>query len=118
MSQTTGELRLSWDLFIRAQHSMDDATTAGKGVRTLTRARLGPTMISRYVSYRPPTGDVQGRAEIPAFTGVTKGPAHVPGPASDPGVRRDDDRVVRYLPSDLNNECIRSRLSWRPSPGA
>ncbi|HVK45888.1 MAG TPA: hypothetical protein VM429_13420 [Micropruina sp.] len=48
---------------------MDDATTAGKGVRTLTRARLGPTMISRYVSYRPPTADVQGRAQIPALPG-------------------------------------------------
>lgn len=55
VSQTTGELRLSWDPFIRRQHFLDDATTADKGVRTLTYARLGPKMISRYVSFRPPT---------------------------------------------------------------
>jgi hypothetical protein len=54
VSQTTDELRLSWDPFIRHQHLID-ADLPGKGVRTLTRARVGPTMISRYVSYRPPT---------------------------------------------------------------
>jgi len=26
-----------------------------KGVRTVTRARLGPRMVSQYASYRPPT---------------------------------------------------------------
>lgn len=55
VSQTTGEVRLSWDRFIRRQHFLDGATEAGKGVRTLTYARVGPKMISRYVSYRPPT---------------------------------------------------------------
>ena len=54
VSQTTGELRLSWDPFIRHQHLID-AEVPGKGVRTLTKARVGPTMISQYVSYRPPT---------------------------------------------------------------
>ena len=54
VSQTTGELRLSWDPFIRHQHLID-ADLPGKDVRTLTKARVGPTMISRYVSYRPPT---------------------------------------------------------------
>lgn len=54
VSQTTGEVRLRWDPFIRAQHLID-ADRPGKDVRTLTRARVGPTMISRYVSYRPPT---------------------------------------------------------------
>jgi hypothetical protein len=58
VSQTTGETRLRWDPFIRHQHLID-AERPGKGVRTFTRARLGPppglTMISRYVSYRPPT---------------------------------------------------------------
>ena len=55
VSQTTGELRLRWDPFIRHQHFVDGATAPGKGVRTLTRARVGPEMVSEYVSYRPPT---------------------------------------------------------------
>jgi len=54
VSQTTGELRLRWDPFIRHQHLIE-ASVPAKGVRTLTRARVGPTMISEYVSYRPPT---------------------------------------------------------------
>ncbi|MGI9156280.1 MAG: SRPBCC family protein [Marmoricola sp.] len=54
VSQTTGETRLRWDPFIREQHLIE-ADRPGKDVRTLTRARVGPTMISRYVSYRPPT---------------------------------------------------------------
>jgi hypothetical protein len=54
VSQTTGELRLSWDPFIRAQRLLD-ASTPAKGVRTWTRARVGPAMVSEYVSYRPPT---------------------------------------------------------------
>ena len=45
---------LRWDPFIRHQHLID-ADRPGKGVRTLTRARLGPRMVSEYVSYRPPT---------------------------------------------------------------
>jgi hypothetical protein len=51
VSQTTGEVRLRWDPFIRHQHLID-AEAPGKDVRTLTKARIGPTMISRYVSYR------------------------------------------------------------------
>jgi len=54
VSQTTGELRLRWDPFIRHQRLLD-APRPGKGVHTLTRARVGPTMVSRYTSYRPPT---------------------------------------------------------------
>lgn len=55
VSQTTGDVRLRWDPFIREQHFIDGAAAPGKGVRTLTKARVGPTMISEYVSYRPPT---------------------------------------------------------------
>ena len=55
VSQTTGDVRLRWDPFIRAQRFIGGATAPGKGVRTLTKARVGPTMISEYVSYRPPT---------------------------------------------------------------
>ena len=54
VSQTTGEVRLAWDPFIRHQHLIS-AERPAKGVRTFTRARLGPTMVSEYVSYRPPT---------------------------------------------------------------
>lgn len=54
VSQTTGELRLRWDPFIRAQRLLD-AERPGVGVRTWTHARVGPRMVSRYVSYRPPT---------------------------------------------------------------
>ncbi|NYG59457.1 ribosome-associated toxin RatA of RatAB toxin-antitoxin module [Nocardioides daedukensis] len=54
LSQTTGELRLKWDPFIRKQHFLDGATAPGKGVRTLTKARVGPTMISQYAAWRPP----------------------------------------------------------------
>ena len=54
LSQTTGELRLRWDPFIRSQRLLD-AERPGVGVRTLTHARVGPRMVSRYVSYRPPT---------------------------------------------------------------
>jgi hypothetical protein len=54
VSQTTGEVRLRWDPFIRSQRFVDGATVPGKGVRTLTHARVGPRMVSEYVSYRPP----------------------------------------------------------------
>lgn len=54
ISQTTGELRLRWDPFIRRQFLMDGATAPGKGVRTSTRSRHGLHMISEYVSYAPP----------------------------------------------------------------
>lgn len=55
VSQTTGALRLRWDPFLREQHFLDGARAPGKDVRTFTRTRLGPSMVSRYVSYRPPT---------------------------------------------------------------
>lgn len=54
VSQTTGETRLRWDRFIRSQRLLD-ADTPGKGVQTLTHSRLGPRMVSRYVSYAPPS---------------------------------------------------------------
>lgn len=54
VSQTTGDIRLRWDPFIREQHLIG-ATVPAKGVRTHTRARVGPRMVSQYVSYRPPT---------------------------------------------------------------
>jgi hypothetical protein len=55
VSQTTGETRLRWDRFITSQRHLDGVTAAAKGVRTLTTQRFGLRMVSRYVSFRPPT---------------------------------------------------------------
>ena len=55
VSQTTGDIRLRWDPFIRRQHFLDGVTAPAKGVRTLTVHRLGFRMISEYVSYQHPT---------------------------------------------------------------
>jgi len=54
VSQTTGALRRQWDPFIRRQYLLDGATVPGAGVRTFTKARLGPKMVSQYTSFRPP----------------------------------------------------------------
>lgn len=69
VSQTTGEVRLRWDPFIRSQRFLDGATAAAKGVRTLTNSRLGPAMISVYVSYRPPTSVGMTMEKGPWFFG-------------------------------------------------
>lgn len=70
VSQTTGATRLRWDPFIREQHLID-AERPGKDVRTLTRSRVGPgrglRMVSRYVSYRPPTSVGMTMEEGPWF---------------------------------------------------
>jgi hypothetical protein len=68
VSQTTGETRLLWDPFIRHQHLID-AQRPAKGVRTLTRARIGPRMVSQYVSYRPPTSVGMTMVSGPWFFG-------------------------------------------------
>ena len=66
VSQTTGEVRLRWDPFIRHQHLVD-AQRPAKGVRTVTRARVGPRMVSEYVAYRPPTSVGMTMIEGPWF---------------------------------------------------
>ncbi|MET0932984.1 MAG: SRPBCC family protein, partial [Mycetocola sp.] len=55
VSQTTGQVRLRWDPFIRNQRFLGGATVPAKGVQTFTRHRLGFSMISEYVSHNPPT---------------------------------------------------------------
>lgn len=47
-------VRLEWDPFVSAQHLVN-TDTPGKGVRTYTRSRHGLTMVSEYLTYRPPT---------------------------------------------------------------
>jgi hypothetical protein len=66
VSQTTGAVRLRWDPFIRHQHLVG-AELPDKGVRTVTRSRLGPRMLSEYVSYRPPTSVGMTMVEGPWF---------------------------------------------------
>ena len=66
VSQTTGQVRLRWDPFIRHQHLVE-ADRPAKGVRTVTKARVGPTMVSEYVSYRPPTSVGMTMVEGPWF---------------------------------------------------
>lgn len=55
VSQTTGAVRRRWDPFISEQRFLDGANAPAKDVRTFTRQRLGLSMVSRYVSYAPPT---------------------------------------------------------------
>lgn len=55
VSQTTGDVRMRWDPFIRRQHLLDGATVPAKGVRTFTVQRFGLRMVSEYVSYHPPS---------------------------------------------------------------
>ena len=79
LSQTYGELRYRWDPFVREQRLLDGATAAAKGVRTWTRSRHRLTMVSEYVTFRPPghvgmkmvrgpvvLPDVLGRVELHA----------------------------------------------------
>lgn len=55
VSQTTGEIRMRWDPFIRRQYFLDGTQVAAKGVRTYTVQRFGFRMESEYVSYNPPS---------------------------------------------------------------
>ena len=68
VSQTTGDVRLRWDPFIRHQHLIG-ADRPAKGVRTHTKARVGPTMVSEYVAYRPPTSVGMTMVSGPWFFG-------------------------------------------------
>ena len=72
VSQTTGPIRLRWDPFVRNQHLIS-AERPAAGVRTYTRSRLGPSMTSRYVSYRPPTSVGMTMESGPWFLGTFGG---------------------------------------------
>jgi hypothetical protein len=67
VSQTTGEIRKRWDPFIRSQRLLDGATAPGRGVRTFTHARVGPKMVSQYVSFSPPSNVGMTMLEGPWF---------------------------------------------------
>ena len=59
VSMTHGTIRRGWDPFIRQQHFLGGAEQPAVGVRTFTRAAflgpLSPSMVTEYVSWRPPT---------------------------------------------------------------
>jgi hypothetical protein len=67
VSQTTGEVRMRWDVFIREQRLLDGAERPAAGVRTLTVSRRGLRMVSEYVSYRPPTSVGMKVTKLPWF---------------------------------------------------
>jgi predicted ATPase len=50
ISQTTGEIRLRWDPFIRRQHFLGGALVPAKGVRTLTVQRHNFTCTPRWLA--------------------------------------------------------------------
>ncbi|MDF2846216.1 MAG: polyketide cyclase [Oerskovia sp.] len=86
VSQTTGEVRLRWDPFIRSQHFLDGAVVPAKGVRTLTRHRVGLRMVSEYVSYNPPTNVGMKMVEGPwFFASMAGGWRFAPAPGRDVG---------------------------------
>jgi hypothetical protein len=55
VSETTGDVRLRWDPFIRRQQFLGGATSPAKGVETLTVHRLGLRMVSRASPNNRPT---------------------------------------------------------------
>ncbi len=73
VSQTTGEVRLRWDPFIRRQHFLAGARQPGRGVRTFTRSWHGLSMTSEYVSYAPPSHVGMKMIEGPWFFEVFAG---------------------------------------------
>ena len=73
VSRTTGTVRLRWDPFIRRQYYLGGATSPAKGVLIQTFSRLGPQMVSRYVSYAPPRQVGMTMVEGPWFFGTFGG---------------------------------------------
>jgi len=67
VSQTTGEIRCRWDPFVDEQQLLDGAVVPAKGVRTLTKSRHKLKMVSRYISFRPPTQVGMRMVEGPWF---------------------------------------------------
>jgi len=55
VSQTTGEVRLRWDPFIRRQYLLGGASLPARGVETFTVHWLRLRTVSRYVSFDRPT---------------------------------------------------------------
>lgn len=55
LSQSMGEVRFSWDPFVKEQYLLNGATRPDKGVQTFTKSKHGLTMVTEYTSYKPPT---------------------------------------------------------------
>lgn len=71
VAQTHGTIRRGWDPFIREQHFLGGAEQPAVGVRTYTKSAflgpLSPSMVSEYVSWRPPTSVGMTMVEGPRF---------------------------------------------------
>jgi len=68
-------VRLEWDPFVETQHLVN-TDTPGKGVQTYTRSRHGLTMVSEYLTYRPPTHMGMKMVSGPAFFRTFSGSWH------------------------------------------
>ncbi len=68
-------VRLEWDPFVSAQHLIN-TDTPDKGVRTFTRSRHGLTMVSEYLTYRPPTHMGMKMLDGPPFFRTFSGSWH------------------------------------------
>lgn len=68
-------VRLEWDPFVSAQHLVN-TDTPGRGVQTYTRSRHGLTMVSEYLTYRPPTHMGMKMVQGPRFFRTFSGSWH------------------------------------------
>nr|WP_252975453.1 SRPBCC family protein [Janibacter melonis] len=133
VSQTHGAIRRGWDPFIREQHFLDGAQHPATGVRTFTRSAflgpISPTMVSEYVSWRPPTSVgmtmVSGPPFFSRFGGVAlharrrRHPCRVEvhlrrrRPAVVPPHRRDDRAVAARARDPQADRRLRRRVPRR-----
>ncbi len=88
VAQTTGEVRLRWDPFVRHQRFLDGAERPAKGVRTLTVQRSGLQMVSEYVSWRPPTSVGMRMVDGPWFFAMMAGGWRFDAAPDQPGSTR------------------------------
>lgn len=47
--------RLEWDTYLSQAYLLGDAHSASVGVESYCKSRSGPAMVSKYISYSPPT---------------------------------------------------------------
>ncbi|CAN5427105.1 hypothetical protein BH10ACT1_BH10ACT1_16150 [soil metagenome] len=68
-------VRLEWDPFVSTQHLIN-TDRPGEGVQTFTRSRHGLTMVSEYLTYRPPTHMGMKMVSGPSFFRTFSGSWH------------------------------------------
>jgi ribosome-associated toxin RatA of RatAB toxin-antitoxin module len=105
LSQSYG-LRLEWDPFVKSQRLLNDATVAGKGVRTLTLSRHGLRMISEYLSFRRPDSVAMKMVEGPILFRLFSGTWQF---------KKIDDATTSVL-FKYHFDCRPSWLHWLMHP--